>query len=85
MIRTHAPNYDIFRISKSQDSGFHKQNVGAFQIPQAKMSLIPESEFPYIGRQTVLKLQLPYLSSYTVVMPVHCCPSVDSSFQFVEK
>ena len=39
--------------SKAQDFGFHKQNFPRFRIPQAKISWIPESEFPYMPRKFV--------------------------------
>ena len=35
---------------KPQDSGFHMQKFPGFWIPQAKISRIPESVFPYMGR-----------------------------------
>ena len=38
--------------SKAQDSGFHKQNFPGFRIPQANISQIPESGFPYMGRES---------------------------------
>ena len=34
--------------SEAQDSGFHKQKVPGFRIPQAKNSRILESRFPYM-------------------------------------
>ena len=37
--------------SKAQDSGFRKQNFLGFRIPQASISRIPESGFPYLGRK----------------------------------
>ena len=37
--------------SKAQEFGFHKQNFPRFRIPQAKISWIPESEFPYMPRK----------------------------------
>ena len=36
--------------SKAQDSGFHKQKFPRFRILHAKISRIPESGFPYMGR-----------------------------------
>ena len=36
--------------SKDQDSEFRKQNFPRFQIPWAKISLIPESRFPHMGK-----------------------------------
>ena len=39
--------------SKAQDSGFHKQKFPRFLILHAKISRIPESGFPYMGRDVV--------------------------------
>ena len=43
-------SYSCIPDSKAQDSGFHKQNFLIFRILQAKISGIPESGFPYMGR-----------------------------------
>ena len=37
--------WSVFRIPKTHDSGFHKQNFPRFRIRQTKISLIPESGF----------------------------------------
>ena len=37
--------------SKVLYSRFHNEKYPVFQIPRANVSLIPESGFPYIGRQ----------------------------------
>ena len=37
-------------FSKTQDFRFHKQEFPGFWIPQAKLSWIPESRFPQMGR-----------------------------------
>ena len=43
-------SYSCIPDSKAQDSGFHKQKFLRFGILQAKISGIPESGFPYMGR-----------------------------------
>ena len=40
--------------SKAQDSGFHKQKFPRFRILHAKISRIPESGFPYMGRPNTI-------------------------------
>ena len=41
--------WSVFRIPKTHDSGFHKQNFPRFRIRQTKISLIPESGFLPMG------------------------------------
>ena len=41
--------------SKAQDPWFYKLFFLRFRIPPAKISWIPESEFPYMGQFNVLK------------------------------
>ena len=43
-------SYSCIPDSKAQDSRFHKQKFLRFGILQAKISGIPESGFPYMGR-----------------------------------
>ena len=43
-------SYSCIPDSKTQDSGFHKQEFPRFRIPQATISRIPESGHPYMGR-----------------------------------
>ena len=38
--------------SKALDSGYHEQNFPGFWIPQARISQILESGYPYMGRST---------------------------------
>ena len=45
--------YTCIPDSKAHDSGFHKQKLPRFRIPNAKISQIPESGFLYMGREMV--------------------------------
>ena len=46
-------SYSCIPDSKAQDSGFHRQKISSFRILHAKISRIPESGFPYIGRKSI--------------------------------
>ena len=43
-------SYSFIPDSKTQDSGFHEQKFPRLRILEAKISRIPESGFPYMGR-----------------------------------
>ena len=45
-------SYTCIPDSKTHDSRFPKQHFPGFRIPHANISRIPESEFPYKGRDT---------------------------------
>ena len=46
-------SYSCILDSKAQDSEFHKQKFPRFWIPQAKISQIPESRLPYLGKPDI--------------------------------
>ena len=49
-------SYSCIPDSKTQEFGFHQQKCPRFRISQAKISRIPESGFPHMGRIIYLKL-----------------------------
>ena len=62
---------------KTPNSGFHEQEFPGYRIPQAKISLIQESGFPYIW---AMKFQTPFAilarnSSTVLLLPLLPSPS----------
>ena len=68
----------ILDSNRQWDSGFHEPNYPGFWISQAKISGIPESGFPYMGRYLRLR--------QTGIIVHKCCqkgPFLEISHQFL--
>ena len=59
--------------SKAQDSGFHKQKSPRFRILHAKISRIPESGFPYMGRFVCIPVHISL--AYVCIQPCNMAAS----------